>query len=565
MAVNSLFGWEINTHRAIERKAIEASQNLKTFVENSGISTDTSFYNNEKFEGYHKNNLGDYTYTDYITNGEKNGISDKRWNQKFPYGKPSYQKMIEAGSILEDAQWPHSPNTLDFADRADGRFVNHFYDAQNGGKGLVTYDILEFQNVLKWATEGIGSKPIYLVPPTEIPYISTLNAMLNGISHRIFADNNNDYRYISALNYFKLAFTSNDLDERKRYQAKLFVSLGQLMHFMNDMTSPAHTRDDNHPEGDIMEKYGRGGDNGSKLIGYRVNKQNQVKNYIGVVANQATNIPKYSKFSDFITQEATWTATHFFSKDTIFTKPLPSVGTTYEFLESNKDGVKKYYIKSDGTGNVGCNDGCVPIGTKLAIGIKSWLIDELELYYPERVVGKTTTFKGDYSVLKENAKVLIPRAIANARNFLDYFFRGQIEAKIDGSNITIKNISVPSLVKDGHTVTINPGTFYIKYYTTGNVSGTGDGIFHDFEFTLDLARYTQNIALIGTYSEAFPPVYKNGFSSLVTLAPGDSIVVPIKKDTSIIHKNIVVIYDGIIGNERGLAVCAAQTPSAMHN
>jgi hypothetical protein len=135
--IASLNAWEINTHRAINRKAIEASQNLKIFVKNSGISANTFFYNNERFEGYHKNHTGDYSYIDYITNGELNGISDKKWKQTFPsYSKPSYQKMIEAGSILEDAQWPHSPNTLDIVDRADGRFVNHFYDAQDGGHAL---------------------------------------------------------------------------------------------------------------------------------------------------------------------------------------------------------------------------------------------------------------------------------------------------------------------------------------------------------------------------------------------------------------------------------------------
>jgi hypothetical protein len=124
--------WEINTHRAIERKAIEASENLKTFVENADIQNTN--YSNERFEGYHKNNMGDYTYLDYVTNGEGNGISYKGWQQTF--GNSYYQSLIEAGSILEDAQWPHSPNTLDFADRADGRFVNHFYDAQDGGHAL---------------------------------------------------------------------------------------------------------------------------------------------------------------------------------------------------------------------------------------------------------------------------------------------------------------------------------------------------------------------------------------------------------------------------------------------
>jgi len=52
----SLNAWEINTHRAIERKAIETSTNLKAFVKNSGISTNNNVYTNEKFEGY-----GNYT------------------------------------------------------------------------------------------------------------------------------------------------------------------------------------------------------------------------------------------------------------------------------------------------------------------------------------------------------------------------------------------------------------------------------------------------------------------------------------------------------------------------
>ena len=32
----SVFGWEINTHRAIDRLAIEKSDNLKTFVNKRG-------------------------------------------------------------------------------------------------------------------------------------------------------------------------------------------------------------------------------------------------------------------------------------------------------------------------------------------------------------------------------------------------------------------------------------------------------------------------------------------------------------------------------------------------
>jgi len=144
----NVFSWEINTHRAIERKASKASVNLKTFIKNAGIQN--ANYKNERLEGYHKNYNGDYTYLDYAINGEENGISDNKWNQTFNIYNVDYQSLIEAGSILEDAQWPHLPNTLDGIDRADGRFVNHFYDAQNGGKGLVTYIIHSYRTGTSW-------------------------------------------------------------------------------------------------------------------------------------------------------------------------------------------------------------------------------------------------------------------------------------------------------------------------------------------------------------------------------------------------------------------------------
>ena len=93
-----LNAWEINTHRVIDRTAIESEDvlNLQNFIKNNDLEKEN--YDNEIFEGYN------YTYLNYIRNGEKNGISN--WSQEFNV-KPSYQKMLEAGSILEDAQWYH--------------------------------------------------------------------------------------------------------------------------------------------------------------------------------------------------------------------------------------------------------------------------------------------------------------------------------------------------------------------------------------------------------------------------------------------------------------------------
>ncbi len=97
LIVSNSFCWEINTHRAIDRIAIEKSKNLKTFISSSGISENDTYFNTETFDGYGK------TYLDYAVNGEgDSGIS--QWTQIFST-KPSYQKMIEAGTILEDAMW----------------------------------------------------------------------------------------------------------------------------------------------------------------------------------------------------------------------------------------------------------------------------------------------------------------------------------------------------------------------------------------------------------------------------------------------------------------------------
>ena len=132
-----LFGWETTTHRAIDRKAIEKSTNFYTFVKMSGIDT-TYKYLNEEFLGY------GVSYFDYIDDGEKGGISD--WGHSFTGDNP-IQDIVEAGTILEDAVWAGGLFS------GDGRFNNHFYDPQNGGKGL-TMGWGRRTDAVSWAKNG---------------------------------------------------------------------------------------------------------------------------------------------------------------------------------------------------------------------------------------------------------------------------------------------------------------------------------------------------------------------------------------------------------------------------
>ncbi|WP_428739774.1 hypothetical protein [Sulfurimonas sp.] len=140
----NLFAWEINTHRAIDKEAIDKASNLGAFIDNTGVGSEN--YINEVFEGYNR------TYIDYVLNGEENGISNDALNQNFNQANADYKSLLEAGTILEDAQWPHLINggSWNIGDMSDGRFLNHFYNPQvfdgnavewayNAGRNLYDY------------------------------------------------------------------------------------------------------------------------------------------------------------------------------------------------------------------------------------------------------------------------------------------------------------------------------------------------------------------------------------------------------------------------------------------
>jgi hypothetical protein len=56
----------------------------------------------------------------------------------------------------------------------------------------------------------------------------------------------NDWDWKHAREYEYLMLTSYDTNTRKSYAAKLFRSLGQIMHLLQDAAQPQHTRNDAH-------------------------------------------------------------------------------------------------------------------------------------------------------------------------------------------------------------------------------------------------------------------------------------------------------------------------------
>ena len=216
----AVFAYEVNTHQAITRCVISdecsntgqaRSENLYKFVTEDALLKYVN-YENELFVGYGK------SYLEYASKGEK---VFREYNIGFLQAK--YSDLIEAGSVLEDSIWSGALIT-------DGRFVSHFYDIQQGGIRLSPGPFVEDRtDAVTWALEG--ATLTYATPLSETGETGVRT---------------NSYSLEKAYEYYRDSFLSLLETEQKKAQANLFVTLGHLVHMIQDLHSTAHTRDDSH-------------------------------------------------------------------------------------------------------------------------------------------------------------------------------------------------------------------------------------------------------------------------------------------------------------------------------
>lgn len=95
------------------------------------------------------------------------------------------------------------------------RYRNHFYDPQHGGAGY-SYGIFSGEPSPNWALEDVQT----------------------------FATQS--YSFNDARKYFYDALTLPDKDNREMWMARTFYTLGHVVHHIQDMAQPQHTRNDSH-------------------------------------------------------------------------------------------------------------------------------------------------------------------------------------------------------------------------------------------------------------------------------------------------------------------------------
>jgi len=518
----SAMGFEINTHQAITKCALsdkctqtdtqKGAENLNYFaltMKLAGKSYKTQKFDIESDSTY--TNYGGLTYFNYATNnaglggrafvngklvggkfiGFKGGqtylekaedIDDKVTNL-LEYSDTSYISLIEAGSILEDAVFPINDND------GDGRFNNHFYSAQRSIETSSTSfnPIVNVHNGGRLSNRASYAKGIADAYGTRTDAISwALDDTVKWVAQDAFNthERKNHYTITDAFKYFRNSFNGT-LEEREKDQAKLFVTLGHLVHLMQDLHSPAHVRNGPHAGGDYLEIFGR--HPGGFYLNNGTISKNSDPDIVKAVAdvdikNLVVDEQLYVSYQNFFANEADWVSRNFFSEahklilleDHLFNEDAEDPGV---LLGADRCGVKRttifdsfneslaelqtsiedfqnvFWNKILTFGNASLIPGDISNNTTVAFERNESTIwsDKCRTMAAPKLFG--TSIDRSYNdfnkeALKNTAKNVIPRAVASTQAFIDFFFRARIEASLsfDDEFIIIKNVSNTDLI-----------------------------------------------------------------------------------------------------------------------
>ncbi len=265
--------------------------------------------------------------------------------------------------------------------------------------------------------------------------------------------------------------------------AKLFRSLGQVMHLVQDASVPAHTRNDQHFYKTVLgadlpwpDDYERWVDNhlGSDVLAAALEKPKRPSD--GIFAHppvliSRTDHPGAPAAVKYLIDSGRYHGTNpevlagtliglaeysngnFFSDSTMFADqvsgssriPFPAVTSVdlgpAEPVPGTSGRLRRYFLK--------VRDGETEIedGANLSRPYRLAVPTALRQFLPDML--KNLKAGLDPAVLQDYARLLLPRAVGYSAALLDYFFRGQLKAtlevyKQDGQlyvNVTITNLT----------------------------------------------------------------------------------------------------------------------------
>ncbi len=263
---------------------------------------------------------------------------------------------------------------------------------------------------------------------------------------------NNDWSWKKVREFFYQGLTLTTKTQREEALAKAFRGIGHIIHLVEDVSVPAHTRADLHVpvlDNEPYESY--------------TNKNISQLQYTSVpfpywnISNspaaprQFWDVDSYdgsTPYSGEYVGLAEYTNENFFSNDTIFKDfSYPDWPSIVEYNDVNINGKERIYLKKLGYAEGGYSESI----NHLAAG--KWFYK----YIPSSLISlKKSSLKLDEKCHEDYQQKLIPRAVGYSAGLLDYFFRGDIDLEDDtviGSGYVIVNNTEEDM----------DGTFEIHY------------------------------------------------------------------------------------------------------
>jgi hypothetical protein len=398
-------------------------------------------------------------------------------------------KLIKQGDIETILQWiSYGGEAEDYGyvfkkDPVTSRAYNHFHDPLKDWKNAGLYNgLLEkmyFINYLKYPVSAI----LWGLNPGEQDFIMNLTGDWSwGKAKESF------YIYLTGKN-FENELVADAEDERNTYFAHCFRSLGQVMHLLQDLSVPLHTRNDVHifPLFDIQKNYWT----------YETYTKNNI-DILDFIPDQSGEIPDPHFFEvpviiqdpDFpnlppvvglfdrnayngsgsipqsnILGLAEYSNANFLTTDTMWTYPHPSKADT------NIGQIDWLYpeivIADDGK-----KDARIYIRKTVGEEINHLAVAD---YWTYEYFGHISTIpKGlalDDECWKEYASFLIPRAVGYSAALLDYFFRGKLDVTclpvFYNNNLFALSLKIKNMTSSQETM--SEGTFSLVFkYNDGS-------------------------------------------------------------------------------------------------
>ncbi|MDP3298315.1 MAG: hypothetical protein Q8N09_12150 [Thermodesulfovibrionia bacterium] len=312
----------------------------------------------------------------YLTDiGLINGIDEKL---KSGNDKKRAREWIEYGSWKEDFNWDWNNNPL----------FSHFYNPITNTSGVG--DI--WPSAYEWANAS-----------------------------------NNDWSWIKARNYFYQGLTLTTKTQREEALAKAFRGIGHIIHLVEDVAVPAHTRGDIHVS-DPYESY-----TNTKISSLQYTSVPFL--YWNISSSPAApkqfwDLDSYNgstPYSGDYLGLSEYTNANFFSEDTIYDDfSYPDWPSVVEYNDVNINGKITTYLRKLGYANGGYGESI----NHLAAG--KWFYK----YIPSSLISlKKSALMLDDRCHEDYQQKLIPRAVGYSAGLLDYFFRGTLEITMPDSYV----------------------------------------------------------------------------------------------------------------------------------